>query len=269
MKYFILLLFVLIAASSQAQITFEHSYYYYPPGYAGIRPNSFELDRMDSATWKYVLFNDVDSLLIYNLDHTLDKLILVPNPSRQNLFFFWIAKNLFTLDNSYCYMVSTNGIPGHITVYNENGNVQFGCENCWLNNIINTNEGPKMLIDYYRSDSLIQTSVFSLPGKLPTGGIARSSVSSPTIISNNVLPTSAYPNPSNGQIHIEYKLPDGVPTGEIVITNIQGTEVKRYKVGSVFNDILIEKSDLPSGSYFYKLVTEKGESEARRIIILK
>lgn len=55
----------------------------------------------------------------------------------------------------------------------------------------------------------------------------------------------------------------------LVITSSDGTEVKRYRVGNIFNDLLIEKSDLASGTYFYKLVTGKGESEAKRLVVLR
>lgn len=81
--------------------------------------------------------------------------------------------------------------------------------------------------------------------------------------------TSAYPNPSNGQVRIEYTLPDGVLSGELIITDVQGHELKRYQVGTAFNDILIEKSDLASGTYLYRIVTAKGESDAHRLVVLK
>src|SRR5207237_7184374 len=132
-------------------------------------------------------------------------------------------------------------------------------DSCFYEFPISTNNGVKIMIDYYRNSIPFQTSIYSLPGKLP-GSTAKSGVNSPTIITGSSLPPSAYPNPSNGQIRIEYKLPEGVPTGEIVISDIEGKEIKKYQVGNIFNDILIEKSDLASGSYFYKLVTEKGDS---------
>jgi hypothetical protein len=98
--------------------------------------------------------------------------------------------------------------------------------------------------------------------------IEKSEVSS-SIVKENIIVSSAYPNPSNGQIRIEYTLPDGVATGEIAITNLEGIEVRKYQVGNIFNDILFERSDLPSGTYFYKLVTGKGESEMKKIIVTK
>jgi hypothetical protein len=272
MKYSIVLLFVLIAVSLQAQITLEHTY---PSGL-----NEVGLVEVDSGIHKYIIFNSRDSIYIINLDHSIEKVIhfhfdTITNTSNLE----HISKRLFDPDDAYEFLISDYNLQ-RLTVLKEDGTTLFSCFNCHLINqntinslqtastynaaIINTEAGAKMLVQYYQG----YIAVFGLPGKLP-GGKAKSSVETPSIISGNSLPTSAYPNPSNGQIRIEYKLPEGVPTGEIIITNIEGIEMKRYKVGSFFTDILIEKSDLPSGSYFYKLVTEKGESEARKLIILR
>jgi hypothetical protein len=81
-----------------------------------------------------------------------------------------------------------------------------------------------------------------------------------------LAPSLAYPNPSSGRVRIAYDLPNGITSGEIVLTTSDGREVKRYHVTSAFNDLLIEEGDLPNGSYFYKLVTDRGESPARRIV---
>gem|GEM_PF-3538982 len=80
---------------------------------------------------------------------------------------------------------------------------------------------------------------------------------------------SAYPNPSSGRVRIAYQLPPGVSFGEVILTQEDGTEMKRYRVTSAFSDLLIDGGDLPSGAYFYKLVTEKGGSPVRRIVIMK
>ncbi len=276
MKYFIIVLLFSVAVSSQAQITLEHTY--------GTYHIYHDLVEVDSSLFKYVFYNKKDSVTIYNLDHTLDRLIILPikDSAKANYYEMdQISKRLFDPDDSYEMLIIKTASPYDIRIYKENGDVLFGCENCNLSDqiginfgieyphsIVNTNQGVKMIVDYYDQGAPFQTAVFSLPGKLP-GGTAKSGVNAPTIVNGNSLPISAYPNPSNGQMRISYKLPLGETTGELVILSTDGVEVKRYKVGYGFNDILVEKSDLPSGSYFYKLVTEKGESEAKRLVILK
>ncbi|MFI5202224.1 MAG: T9SS type A sorting domain-containing protein [Candidatus Kapaibacterium sp.] len=111
--------------------------------------------------------------------------------------------------------------------------------------------------------------MYSLPGKLPHCTTTLSGVTPSTAYADPYIPTSAYPNPSSGRVRIAYQLPPGVSSGEIILTTEDGTEVKRYHVTSAFSDLLIQESDLPSGTYFYKLVTAKGESPVQAISIMK
>lgn len=112
--------------------------------------------------------------------------------------------------------------------------------------------------------------VYSLPGKLPRCSTTQFAGVNPSITyEGSTLPTSAYPNPSSGRVRIAYQLPAGVSSGEVILTREDGTEVKRYRVTSAFSDLLIDGADLPSGAYFYKLVTEKGESPVQAISIMK
>ena len=107
--------------------------------------------------------------------------------------------------------------------------------------------------------------IYALPGKLPR--CSQILGVQPNGQSNwSQLESAAYPNPSQGRVRIAYELPAGISSGEIALTNMSGAEVKRYPITNAFNDLLIEEGDLPSGSYFYKLVTERGESAARRIV---
>jgi hypothetical protein len=281
MKYFIVLLLVLMTASSKAQITPEHTY------------NTANYQRaivqVDSGVSRYVLYNGYDSVSIYNLDHSLDRVIQLPVKQDDSTFNLLgqISRRLFDPDEGYECLIITGGYrQPSITIYRENGEIIFGCVSCQLTRndagtyginaatgslaaITNTEHGAKMMVDYYNGNYVFQTVIFSLPGKLPGSAVRLGVVEPPSVVSGNNFPTSAYPNPSNGQMRISYSLLSGETTGELVIISTDGVEVKRYKVGEGFNDILVEKSDLSSGSYFYKLVTEKGESEVKRLVILK
>ncbi len=267
MKYIIAFLLLASAAiSSQAQINPEHTYYY------NLSNSDFYLNRVDSNSWKYVLFNRRDSVTIYNIDHTLERIFVLPIVDTTYLWYLYsISRGLFQKPNAgYEIFVMQGSETGRSRIYDENRNVLFGCEYCTPRGIVNTDHGAKLLIDYAGNDGKgYQTTVFSLPGILPGGTIKLNAGSPSSMIAGNAISTSAYPNPSNGQIRIEYQLPDGVAQGELMIADISGKEVKRLKVGNAFNDILIDRSDLPSGSYFYKLITSKGESEVKRIVILK
>jgi hypothetical protein len=279
MKYYIVLLLVLMTVSSKAQITLEHTYSNQDK--KGIPAREFGLIEVDSEIYKYIDYNKKDSIYIYNLDHSLDRIIHVPfDTSVSYPHICQISKRLFDPDDAYEYLFSGRNPQYFLKVIKENGDILFACNTCdlstsqnYLNDasqvpasIISTPNGVKMLVEFYGNPLFV--AVYRLPGKLP-GGSAKSTVNAPTIVSGNSFPVSAYPNPSNGQMRISYKLPLGESTGDLVILTTDGVEVKRYKVGYGFNDILVEKSDLPSGSYFYELVTEKGESEMKNLIILK
>ncbi len=282
MKYYILLLLVLVTASSKAQITPEHTYNTANGYYKGIV-------QVDSGMSKYVFYNGYDSVSIYNLDHSLDRVIQLPIKTDDSTFstLGQISRHLFDPDDGYeCLIMTQRGQQYSIKIYRENGDILFGCVSCQLTRndagtyginaatgslaaITNTEHGAKMMVDYYDGLYVFQTVIFSLPGKVPGGANRLSVVEPPSVVSGNTFSTSAYPNPSNGETRISYKLPLGESTGELVILTTDGIEVKRYKVGYGFNDILVEKGDLSSGSYFYKLVTDKGESEVKNLIILK
>lgn len=244
------------------------------------------LAQVDSVHWKYILV-DADSIVLYNLDHSLDRVIPIPtNRPALGTVPLIVAKNLFSSDGSYAYLLKGSDSLGYneLEAFGEQGNLLFSCDTClpypgpinnsYVNNpnaisefIIATDSGTKMLI---RPESPNTIEVFSLPGKLPGCSNAVLGVTHPNVMGTDPsLPTSAYPNPSSGLVRIAYQLPPGVSSGEVILTTEDGMEVKRYNVTSSFSDLEIEESDLPSGSYFYRLVTTQGESAAQRIVLAK
>lgn len=255
---------------STAQITLENIY----DSTVYVRTMMF----VDSGEQRYIGYNTLSkSVSVFNLDHTLEKTFLIPQSLVSTTSFQvpYVATKLFNTDSKYEYLVHYM-YAYKVAIYDENGNTLFSCDSCEplyspngfegaFKAIFNTSNGTKLLIKSKKSTS--ETLVYSLPGKLPTSNTKLSVTDAPTIISSSLPSTSAYPNPSNGKIRVAYSLPESVTTGELVITTADGREVKRYRVGSMFNDILVEKSELASGAYFYKLITERGESEARKFVI--
>ena len=97
MKYFITVFLLLIAVSAPAQITLEHTY----PSY--VISGGFGLVEVDSNVWKYVGTNQTDTIVIYNLDHSLEKVIHIPWIKPDPLAggqIFVIAKRLFSTDDA-------------------------------------------------------------------------------------------------------------------------------------------------------------------------
>jgi hypothetical protein len=274
MKYLIPVFLCIFAISARAQIALEHTYAI-PAG------QPFGLVQVDSNEWKYLNFNGKDSIYIFNLDHSLEKVILVrPASFVESSTLVNVSKGLFSLDGSYSYLLScsdSNGKPS-IEISKDDGTFLFSCDTCDLGQnyfqagvsfpIILTDSGTKLIIVRYFPHYEYQ--VYSLPGKLPSCSNATLGVTPPSLIgTDHILSTSAYPNPSQGRVRIAYQLPSGVSSGEVVLTDEEGREVKRYQVTNAFSDLEIQESDLPSGSYFYRLVTSNGESAAQRIVCEK
>ncbi len=276
MKKLLVLLAIVFTTPVFAQITLEHTY--------KNESAMIGLLQIDSNEYKYFIINSKDSISAYNLDHSLYNIFVIPgiDSGKGTYRLQHVSRRLFNTNDELEYLVRGQKLNNNpfIQIFDENGNKLFECLKCELHNalnytggeatstgfpsIVNTNDGAKLLI--YSFDDKT-TEVYSLPGKLPTSNTKLSVTDAPTIISSSSPSTSAYPNPSNGKIRVAYTLPEGVATGELVITSTDGREVKRYRVGNMFNDILIEKSELASGAYFYKLITERGESEARKFVI--
>src|SRR5689334_20722345 len=104
MKYIIVLVLALAAPYAlHAQISVEHVY---PTWH-----KSTDLVEVDSGVMKYVFFNGYDSIEVYNLDHTQEKVIVL-NPSDvpkdADYMLRNISRRLFDTDDSYEVLIIHN-----------------------------------------------------------------------------------------------------------------------------------------------------------------
>jgi hypothetical protein len=81
--------------------------------------------------------------------------------------------------------------------------------------------------------------------------------------------SNAYPNPNNGSTQIDYSLPPGLNEGEIVFYDLQGTEVKRFKVDRTFTTLLVSTKELAAGTYYYQLQTTGDSSGGKKMVVIK
>jgi hypothetical protein len=129
MKYFIPVFLLLFAVSARAQITLEHTY---------SNTSDFGIVEVESGVWKYVSYNENDSIDIFNLDHSLDRVLIVPNNQSGNHIAL-IAKGVFDTNNTYAYMVSfysgNTGYSGY-RVYDESSHLLFSCDSCFWEPIL-------------------------------------------------------------------------------------------------------------------------------------
>jgi hypothetical protein len=68
---------------------------------------------------------------------------------------------------------------------------------------------------------------------------------------------------------VQYTLPQGITTAELVFYSIQGVEVKRFQVTNAFNDVLISTADLEAGTYYYQIQAANGYSAGKKMIVIR
>jgi len=169
-------------------------------------------------------------------------------------------------------------LKGSFRIFNENGSTVFTGDSMvicpqyqsfrwWGINedqfIYNTSSGTKMILYSYKANDR-GMKVYSLPGILNEGiHESNNNLFSECSISN------PYPNPTSNITRIDYNLPNNIDEGEIVIYNLQGIEIKRFKVDRTFNTLLISISDIAAGTYYYQLQTTVENSVGKMLLVIK
>lgn len=263
--------------AAKAQITLEHSY-------ANASNYSTDLDQLMIVNFvvsgeKYVRINrEGKTIDIYNLNHSLLKSISYagfPQQPNDQATFLYFSQNLFTTDTKidFMYVYSTSASVENTQIYNEDGELLFQADSMaalvTVNSpqeqlpIYNTTNGTKMILSCQFNDT---ARVYSLPGTLSAG---IEEANNQLIQAQCGRLSNLFPNPSNGAVTLQYQLPEGVQEGELILYNMQGAEVKRYKVDNTFKDVLIDNKQLQAGTYFYQLQTNKGAVGTKKMVVIK
>ena len=279
MKKAICLCYLLIATLyCNAQLTFQHTY---PSSAVG---NLKVVDLLLSGR-KYCVQTSSQTIL-YNLDHSIWKTINYPvlpglYPGAFGIENY-ISENLFKIDNKVDMVISygdsstmsTGTGPKHYVIFDEDGLIINDIDSVdWDFEIhnIGVDSFVAFVTNFYASVAGPSISVYSLPGTLPCNlcgagpglGIANNPGSG-----NSTFLSAPIPNPSSSQVKIEYKLKPGT-SAEIYLFNTTGKLIHTYKVDSTFDYITLDNSDLPSGVYYYKIVTSDMQTSAKKMIVIK
>ena len=278
MKKILLIALLAFGMSAKAQITLLHTY----DSASTITGNSqLMLINFQVSGERYVKINRLDqSICIYDLNHSLLKTISLASlplfcstPPRAGEVLY-LSQNLFTTDSKIAFMYIRNpcGIPSpyYITdIVNEDGTILFsdtGSAEIIPNYeeqqmpIYNTSQGTIMILSYRNG----QAKVFGLPGILSESIIETNN----TLISQSKI-SNPYPNPTSNSTSIDYELPKGINEGEIVFYNLQGNEIKRFKVDRTFSTLLVSTNDIAAGTYLYQLQTTAQSSEGKKMVVIK
>lgn len=269
MKKLLTFLAIQISFFGYSQIFIENSYQHTPYS------SRIRLVKLSSAGYKYVTHNK-DSLNLYNLNHThyltINIPVLNPPPNvSMSISIYYVSDELFNTNPSdieYLLVYNDASIISHCRVFDELGNILFSKDtaNCSpgitggeSNFISYSSSGTKMFL---WNNLTNKTFVCSLPGTLPCQDCTNGNNLDSEKLSN-------YPNPTEGQTTIEYELPKGTTSADIVFYNMTGQEVKRFKITNEFNDIIINTTDLESGTYYYQLLTADGFKAGKKMVVIK
>jgi hypothetical protein len=250
-KLIFLFSLVILMSTARAQIYLEKNY-----------DASTGLTELAISGYKYYLMDVVNNQCrLYNMDHSAWKTINLTVPAGMYLYDIkFVSETLFNTDSKvelayiyYSYDTTLLFYTYYTKVINENGMELLSIPGCSYVEVDRPGtHGTKMLAyvyDYSIINWTLNTLVYSLPGTLPTGGIA---------VEGGSRQARPYPNPANAMIAIPYQLPEGISEGEISLVHVSGQLIQRYRVDRTFRELLIQTAGLPKGIYLYHLKTEQG-----------
>jgi len=275
MKALILFAFAMISIIAPAQIVYEHTYDSASTVSTAGTLNQLMIVKFEVSGERYVKINQWgEEISIYDMNHSLLKTISFASFPGMSVYqgdILYLSQSLFNTDPKIEFLYSShNGSGGYYTgIYNEDGVVLFSDTGLIAIRsavllqqypIYNTSLGTKMIISYKNG----QAKVFGLAGILTTS-IANTNQN----LLNSIAISNPYPNPTSNSTTIDYKLPSGENQGEIVFYDLQGNEVKRFKVDQTFNSLLISTSDIAAGTYYYQLQTSGNISAGKKLVVIK
>lgn len=290
MKKLLFITLIAFGINAKAQIMLENVY-----AKGNFADGRLRIHHLTSAGYKYsmrILNGSSVTIKLYDLNHSLYKTINVPVMANATTNDVWyISDELFNTNPSdieylVIYTSNTSSNVVYTRIYDENSNLIFsvdtlslplftGASNDNWSPIYYTSSGVKMIL--YRpmyipfADS--NAYVYSLPGKLPcndcTNGVVSGLAPNGGGYGNKIGVSNSYPNPAINSTRIDYAFPNGVNEGEIVFYDLQGKDIKRYKVDKTFDHLLISTADIPAGTYFYQMQTAAQASEGKKMVVIK
>ncbi len=284
MKKLLLLSALFVSCLAKGQITLEHTYDS-ASTYTFGSPLTFSelmIIKFEVSGEHYVKINKWGKVIdIYDMNHSLTKTISLSSlPPSYNggplADILYLSENLFNTDSKIEFMYTVGGPPPNTFtgIYNENGTLLFSDTGAAIVHpnwemqqfpIYNTSFGTKMILSYAGSSmNNFKAKVFSLPGTLSTG----IENGNKQLMQNNLI-SNPYPNPNRNYTNIDYQLPDGETTGEIIFYDLAGNEVKRFRVDRTFTSLHLSTADLAPGTYYYQLQTSKQSSQGKKMVVIK
>lgn len=239
-KFFVCVLFSLAALSAKSQLTHLHDF----------TGSGFPIWSGDA----YFIV-DGNSVCIYNWDFTLNKTVnITPTNGFRIAQIQNISKDCFNNDNKWemvLYFINNSNGTTKIMVFDEDGNIieDFGsASSCTFVGFEKKNTELRCAVYFQNFNASSTTYTYTTKIYRCAGnGASLQSINQAQSKNKSV----AYPNPARNIITLSYNLPSG-NTSEIRIFNTAGQLVKTIPVGPHFNEVQVDVSSFPHGTYIYE-----------------
>ena len=261
-KFLLIASMFLLSITSKAQVTLEHIYPVL---------SDFELALLGANGYKYFIVDGPNKIVkAYNTNHTLWKTIdlsIIGAAWTTMDGIKFPTDHLFNSNDKVEFLATfIGGATTKMMLVDEDANIlyDFGWKDVGVIHKVENDSFKLSLLSYNAIDTFF---VYSLPGHLecdPCGtvnGMVRND--------NNSSDFFSYPNPSNNYTKISYSLPTGINSGEIIIYNLDGKEIKSFKIDRAFDELLLSTQDLSSGTYLYSLKTSEGILDTKKMVVIK
>ncbi len=224
------------------------------------------------------------AIVIYNSNCTVWKIInlnalpigyfLVGTDTIQqwNYSAAYVSENLFTLNGEVDVLVSISmGTNNHYTcIVNDAGSIVWSVTGQYpmytfgpgeFSPIYTKTTGGSGMILYGEiqyPEQKLRAYIYELPG-------VWTDVHSPLIENSGSL--NPFPNPTSGLVTISYKLPNGVTTGQIILYDMSGKQLKSYQVTSSSSSLETSTLGLKSGNYLWQLKSGSFITSEKMLVI--
>lgn len=245
MKKLLLIAVTLFTVQAQAQLTLEHTY-----------TGSTMAFNLEGIGPKWAVTDVAGKRLnIYNEDHTLWKSVVLDVPADVTSFSIQLlSTKLFDLDGDIEFIqVYSQGSTYTAKFYDHNGNIWDSKTGYFSFSPFKFPSGWKIL-GYGLASG--QYGVFGVPGQYLS--VAKQ---------GNTGNSTLFPNPMEEAATLSYTLPAGAKTATLNVYNSNGQQVRSYTVTSDFNNIQMERGDLPAGVYTYQISAPGYAPNAERFVI--
>lgn len=124
---------------------------------------------------------------------------------------------------------------------------------------------PTICNDFFVKYQLYNT----LAGSADTSVVTINYVCTPAGINENKqeVSSSAYPNPSNSFVNINYQVKESYTSGKIIVYDMLGKQVREISIADKQGMAKLNVEDLMAGIYFYSIVLDNKIIATKKLIV--